>query len=162
MGEKNIRRLYENKGISQFLNKDKIIAPAQDHCPRCQIALAEIQYEGTPVLRCVQCQGTLIQGDDVRKIIIREDFSFSDRVKQLARSYQPDQEKFLPRKLNLKAAPLLVCPKCRSRGVQMVHNFYSDAYRIEVDYCYCGCMWFDKDELELLQYLIEENVKKHS
>jgi len=45
------------------------------------------------------------------------------------------------------------CPKC---GKPMTRKFYSYAYHIEVDECNeCNLIWFDKDELEILQCLIE-------
>ena len=48
---------------------------------------------------------------------------------------------------------LLKCPKCRT---SMMRGFYTMAYLIEVDTCnMCNLVWFDRDELEMVQYLIE-------
>ena len=41
----------------------------------------------------------------------------------------------------------------------MMRRFYSLAYLIEIDRCtYCGLTWFDKDELEMLQCVIENKM----
>ena len=56
-------------------------------------------------------------------------------------------------KVRDKRESLLKCPKCEAT---MVRNFYTMAYLIEVDRCsFCNHVWFDKDELEMVQYLIE-------
>jgi Zn-finger nucleic acid-binding protein len=40
----------------------------------------------------------------------------------------------------------------------VVRKFFTNAYLVEVDQCWtCGLAWFDKDELELLQYLYEQS-----
>ena len=45
------------------------------------------------------------------------------------------------------------CPRC---GKGMSHKFYSYAYHVEIDECQsCGLIWFDAEELEILQCLIE-------
>ena len=49
----------------------------------------------------------------------------------------------------------LDCPLCARK---MQRRFYSLAYGVEVDVCiYCGIIWFDKDELEILQYMVEQS-----
>jgi Zn-finger nucleic acid-binding protein len=41
----------------------------------------------------------------------------------------------------------------------MSRGFYSQAHLIEVDRCsFCGITWFDHDELEMLQCLIENRI----
>jgi len=38
----------------------------------------------------------------------------------------------------------------------MMRGFYTMAYLIEVDRCsFCNLIWFDRDELEMIQYMIE-------
>jgi hypothetical protein len=52
--------------------------------------------------------------------------------------------------------PLLPCPRCKN---PMYRGFYSSAHLIEVDRCgSCGITWFDQDELEMLQCLIENRL----
>jgi len=39
--------------------------------------------------------------------------------------------------------------------------FYTEVYHVEIDKCFsCGLIWFDRDELEVLQYLIEHSLNK--
>ncbi len=41
----------------------------------------------------------------------------------------------------------------------MSRGFYSSAHMIEVDRCsFCGLTWFDRDELGMLQCLIENRI----
>jgi Zn-finger nucleic acid-binding protein len=41
----------------------------------------------------------------------------------------------------------------------MLRSFYSLAWLIEVDRCSnCGIMWFDRDELQMLQCLVEHRI----
>jgi Zn-finger nucleic acid-binding protein len=41
----------------------------------------------------------------------------------------------------------------------MSRGFYSQAHLIEVDRCSnCGLTWFDKDELAMLQCMIENRI----
>ena len=52
--------------------------------------------------------------------------------------------------------PLTSCPKCKN---PMLRTFYSLAYLIEIDRCnLCNITWFDADELEMLQCLIENKI----
>lgn len=53
------------------------------------------------------------------------------------------------------------CPKCQHPKTRMMRMFYTEVYRVEVDKCFaCGLIWFDGDELEVLQYLIEHSLDK--
>ncbi len=41
----------------------------------------------------------------------------------------------------------------------MLRCFYSSAHLIEIDRCLlCGYTWFDQDELEMLQCLIQNRI----
>jgi Zn-finger nucleic acid-binding protein len=41
----------------------------------------------------------------------------------------------------------------------MFRTFYSYAYLLEIDRCgICGVTWFDPDELEMLQCIIENRI----
>jgi Zn-finger nucleic acid-binding protein len=54
------------------------------------------------------------------------------------------------------AQPALPCPKCKN---PMHRGFYSLNYLVEVDRCSgCGVTWFDRDELEMLQCMIEHRL----
>jgi Zn-finger nucleic acid-binding protein len=45
----------------------------------------------------------------------------------------------------------------------MHRTFYSVALLIEVDRCSsCGVTWFDKDELDMVQWLVEKGTTTHA
>ena len=129
-------------------------------CPLCRQPLARISYERTHVYQCRFCRGTLIENDKIPRIIARREEGCTERVKSLARAVLTDNQK----KLSLKklkrrphdAMPAVYCPKC---GHPMFRTFYSLAYLIEIDRCsICSITWFDQDELEMLQCVIENKI----
>jgi Zn-finger nucleic acid-binding protein len=41
----------------------------------------------------------------------------------------------------------------------MLRSFYTCQYRVVVDRCIsCNLLWFDREELDLLQVMVEESV----
>jgi heat shock protein HtpX len=132
-------------------------------CPSCRQPLVTESYEGTQVFQCRFCAGILVKSDRIPRIIVRtsRETPCSDRVVSLAKTVvkqnQLRQLHYLKSVDNAKAAvPLLACPKC---GNPMMRGFYSQAHLIEVDRCsFCGLTWFDQDELEMLQCLIENRI----
>ena len=50
-------------------------------------------------------------------------------------------------------SPALRCPNCQR---PLFRNFYSYQYLIIVDRCRdCAMIWFDRDELDMLQIMVE-------
>jgi hypothetical protein len=90
------------------------------------------------------------------------DVGFSDRIKKIAEALQrAGHSGMFTHVINRDPDTLLPCPKCQHGLAKMLRMFYTEAYRVEVDKCFtCGLIWFDKDELETLQYLIEVTVEK--
>jgi len=161
IGGERVVHAFEDQQLNKFLQK----SAASDgiYCPKCQIALVKSFYEGLLILKCPYCLGILVKADDIFKILSREEIGFSDSIQKIARGLEEElitrrtQWNFKDRKIN--TVQLLICPMCRKSTVKMVHMFYSDAYRIEIDKCvFCGNIWFDKDELEVLQYLVEKST----
>jgi Zn-finger nucleic acid-binding protein len=61
---------------------------------------------------------------------------------------------FRTRKLTMGQPPAAVCPGC---GTRMLPRPYNYQYIVPVDKCLaCYKTWFDADELEILQILIED------
>ena len=94
------------------------------------------------------------------RIIARTDGKFSDRIKSLSkttlRKNQLDRIARNRGKVNNKNIPLIPCPKCNDN---MMRTFYSNAYLLELDRCtVCGVTWFDYNELEMLQCMIENKM----
>ncbi|MCK5083277.1 MAG: zf-TFIIB domain-containing protein, partial [Candidatus Omnitrophica bacterium] len=101
---------------------------------------------------------------DIQRIIIRQEVGFSEKIKKIARGIQREARLAKFTAINRDPKTLLKCPKCQHSRTRMMRMFYTEAYRVEVDKCFaCGLVWFDTDELEVLQYLIEHSLdKSHS
>lgn len=131
-------------------------------CPSCRQPLVTAAYEGTQIFQCCFCAGTLVENGKIPRIIARtgKDRPCTERLNALARSVlQQNQARNIYQKATARGAgpvPLLPCPKCKN---PMFRGFYSSAHLIEVDRCgNCGITWFDQDELEMLQCLIENRL----
>jgi heat shock protein HtpX len=130
-------------------------------CPKCQIAMNTVDYEGREVFKCNLCQGTFLHEGDIRRLIIRRDVEFTEPIKKWAEALQDNMNKANIQDVKRDPKTLLNCPKCSVGKVPIVMNklFYTMAYPVEVDRCFeCGMYWFEKDELEVLQYMIEKNT----
>ena len=57
--------------------------------------------------------------------------------------------------MDLDPSQKMKCPSCMNT---MERNFYSFQYFVVVDRCFmCNLLWFDKDELEMLQAMVESS-----
>jgi heat shock protein HtpX len=132
-------------------------------CPVCRQPLVATPYEGTEVHQCRFCTGTLVENVKVPRILARTIRPLYPRVSALARTaVKENQARYIQRKTSGSKAslPLLPCPKC---GNPMHRMFYSMALLIEVDRCgTCGVTWFDKDELDMVQCLVEQGTAAHA
>jgi len=131
-------------------------------CPSCKQPLVTVAYEGTLIFQCSFCAGTLVENGRIPRIIARtgRERPCTERLNALARSVlRQNQARNIYRKVTARSSdpvPLLACPKCKN---PMFRGFYSSAHLIEVDRCsYCGITWFDQDELDMLQCLIENRL----
>jgi Zn-dependent protease with chaperone function/Zn-finger nucleic acid-binding protein len=127
----------------------------RNHCPRCQALLYETFYEGVPIKICPDCGGKLIDAAVVDRVIARKEVAFSEDLKKKAQKFE---QAFLldpirRRKIHADKSPKIHCPQC---GTKMFPRPYNYQYIIPVDKCLaCHKIWFDRDELEILQILIE-------
>ena len=123
-------------------------------CPRCGAALVEMRYEGVKILCCRACGGRLVANDAMQRILVRQILPITPELKEKAQRWK-ESFTLRPTKRCSKDLPdRLMCPLCSGA---MVRNFYNVQYFIEVDRCYaCSVTWFDDEELELLQALVEE------
>lgn len=144
-------RLMETAGVS-----DSFV------CPSCRQPLREVVYEKTQVHECNFCGGVLVENEKIPRIIARREKECTERVKSLATAVIMDNQRALSaKKLRTSMAgegtrPLLKCAKC---GNPMFRLFYSMAYLVEIDRCnVCRVTWFDADELEMLQCLVENKI----
>ena len=127
-------------------------------CPVCQQRLFKQHYEQTRIYQCKYCGGTLVDGDKLPRIIIRREGACPEKIRTQARAtLQENQKNYIIHSAQEGKAKIisLRCPKCKN---SMWRTFYSYAYLIVIDRCICGAMWFDKDELRMLQCMIENKM----
>jgi heat shock protein HtpX len=139
---------------SFFARRSEPVWKMKRLCPICREWLVPEEYEGLYVWRCGFCRGSLAREDKLPRIFVREERAFTEDVKRTAALLREDARKKRPGlKLLFETAHPRPCPKC---GQPMVRKFYSYAYHVEIDRCQrCRLVWFDRDELEILQNLIE-------
>jgi heat shock protein HtpX len=139
------------------IGRKKPIDPArQNRCPRCQLPLVESFYEGVALRFCPQCGGKLVDSAFMDRILARKEVAFSEQLIKKAMEFK---EKFMlnpihTMKISQQKPQNLFCPNC---GTRMLPRPYNYQYFIPVDKCLsCYKIWFDADELEILQILIEK------
>ncbi len=151
---------YADPQISSSLwKKSNAVPAAAAECPRCHVAFGEVYYEGVVIKQCGACGASCVNEDQLQRLIIRHDMGFSDRVVHAGKALQEQQRQHQIEQIDMRSANLWKCPQCPEPRPSMLRSFYTLAYPVEVDRCYrCGYIFFDKDELEILQYLIEANI----
>ena len=124
-------------------------------CPRCRAPLGDTFYEGVAVKACQACGGKLVDLDAMERILARREVAFGEDLVAKARAFQ---ERFIDnpvgtRKISEDRRSAFVCPAC---GYRMAPRPYNYQYIVPVDKCLsCRKIWFDADELEILQILVE-------
>ncbi len=134
-------------------------------CPSCSQPLVAEAYEGTQVYQCRSCTGILVENSKIPRIIARtgREGPCSERITALTRAVITENQIRYTKKMlqgSTKTVFSLSCPKCKN---SMYRSFYSAAHMIEVDRCsFCEMTWFDRDELAMLQCLIENRIAPDS
>jgi Zn-dependent protease with chaperone function/Zn-finger nucleic acid-binding protein len=153
------REFPQIRNALRRLGKKKPVNPArQNRCPRCGILLHDTYYEGVSVQACGRCLGKLVDSAAMGRILVRREFNFSDALLAKARAFR---EEFLlnpvkKQRARDKESSRLFCPSC---GCRMMPRPYNYQYFIPVDKCLsCSKVWFDADELEILQILVEKKA----
>jgi Zn-dependent protease with chaperone function/Zn-finger nucleic acid-binding protein len=129
------------------------------HCPQCGAQLIETHYEGVPIRICIRCGGRLVPRDGIMRIIARRELKPSEYLIKKALDFRRDNQvnptAIKRRKKELQEKESLYhCPEC---GYAMMRINFSYQYFVEIDDCRnCDLIWFDGDELEILQVLIED------
>jgi len=142
------------------LRKKKPVDPSKkDRCPRCRVPLSDNFYEGVEIKTCPRCGGKLVDSAKMERILLRREFDFSQALIEKGSAFR---EEFLlnpvkKQREKEKEARRFACPNC---GYRMLPRPYNYQYFIPVDKCLaCGQIWFDADELEILQVLIEKKIQ---
>jgi len=126
---------------------------AKEKCPRCNTGLHEIDYEGTQILHCKFCDGHLLKGGHLERLIARRDQTFTEEEIQNAKNIWLASQKG-----SIKDAcklPYIKCPLCNQPMIKSFHTLHT---RVVIDRCTnpnCGAVWCDKGELAMIQILVE-------
>jgi heat shock protein HtpX len=140
------------------LRKEPVDQARLNRCPTCQSKLLEAFYEGVKIKKCPVCTGKLIAMADLEKILSRKEIRFPEALKQKANSLQESLLKTRARKTTGQEKPGAFCPEC---GLLMTVRPFSYHYLIPVYKCYsCGLVWFESQELELIQILVEQKCQR--
>jgi Zn-finger nucleic acid-binding protein len=143
------------------LARKRPLAPKRRNlCPRCRVPLTETFYEGAAVRVCQRCRGRLVDAAAVDRIVARREVAFSEALRGKARAFRDRavRNPMRSQKIASELAADVPCPNC---GYRMTARPYNYQYFVPVDKCLsCGMIWFDADELEVLQILIEDRAPK--
>jgi len=127
-----------------------------EKCPHCRAVLADDFYEGVAVKFCRACRGRLVPAAGVDRILARKEVAFSDDLIRQAADFKKTVLRnplVAEQKAGRRPVGSQACPHC---GARMMPRPYNYQYFIPVDKCLsCYRIWFDADELEMLQILVE-------
>jgi Zn-dependent protease with chaperone function/Zn-finger nucleic acid-binding protein len=139
-------------------------------CPRCGGLLHKLVYEGSAIVECTVCAGVGATTPQVEAILVRRDWGFTpeqvrlaDLIERYARTAPPQAGAVgaglgLPDNLpwGFEEVEPSCCPLCET---PMRRAPWSLAYPLPSDFCgACDLHWFDRDELEVLQILVERQT----
>ena len=150
-----IRQAAESSSLTDAL-KGRIPGPTKPEnvCPKCDQPLSEVLYEGAPVMKCHYCGGIASGRDVAARVLAREDYSFHVETAVVAEALMKSHWAANPPNF-FAVTDRLTCPVCKNK---MDRGFFTYGLPIVIDRCVkCGNIWFDKGELEILQYLTEKN-----
>lgn len=130
--------------------------PAGASCPACGGSLAPVDYEGITILVCAGCGGRLVTSGQAGRILARREVGFTEEQQRLADLVVASGDQLRRMAWLERGRPgvaLIPCPSC---GASMLRRHYDYDNAVEVDRCIrCDLIWFEKDELEVLQLLAE-------
>lgn len=128
-------------------------------CPSCGAGLVRAPYEGIEILLCERCGGRLVGGAQVGKLLARREAAFTDEQRGLADLVAASGDSLRRAAVLSRGRQepgLVACPNC---SATMLRRHYSYEYALEIDRCFrCDLLWFEKDELEALQILVERQT----
>ena len=125
-------------------------------CPSCGGSLERFDYEGADVVICRSCGGRLASTSQVQRILTRREMRFDEPQMALAASVVDNGDELRRQDHRRRASGQITTIACPGCGRSMMRRLYSYDYAIEVDYCaLCDLFWFDRDELEALQAIVE-------
>ena len=133
--------------------------PAGLTCPACGAGLVRTPYEGIDIVTCERCGGRLVTTAQVGKLLARREAGFSDAQRRVADLVTASGDSLRRAAVLARGKPgvaLVPCPTC---AAPMMRRHYSYEYAVEIDHCVrCDLLWFERDELEALQILVERQA----
>ena len=128
-------------------------------CPTCGDTLVAAPYEGVDIVLCRRCGGRLVTTPQAGKLLARREVAFTDGQERLADLLHTSGDRLRRAAVLARGRPgvtLVACPRC---SAPMMRRHYSYEYAVEVDHCVpCDLIWFERDELEALQILVERRT----
>jgi Zn-dependent protease with chaperone function/Zn-finger nucleic acid-binding protein len=128
-------------------------------CPSCGAALVRAPYEGIDIALCDRCGGRLVSTLEIGKVLARREAAFTADQQRLADLLAAGGDRLRRAAVLARGrsgVSLIPCPKC---AAPMMRHHYSYEHAVEVDSCrICDLTWFEKDELEALQLLVERQA----
>ncbi len=119
------------------------------NCPRCNLSLRTVEYDGVRIEVCPKCNGEWLHAGELQKIVEHHDEVFTpEEIASLeaVNTTILTAEKYNHDELN--------CPVCR--GGRMGHFNYPDTSGIILHKCnQCGGIWTDKDQLTKIEELVD-------
>ena len=138
-------------------------------CPRCGGPLHQLLYEGSAIVECTVCAGVGATTPQVEAILVRRDWGFTPEQSRLAdliarslawpsRSAGDAGRPPLSLPWETEHGESSACPFC---DAPMRRAPWSLAYPLPTDFCAaCDLHWFERDELEVLQILVERQTDR--
>jgi heat shock protein HtpX len=156
-GDGRVMRAADHAVLADLLRLHTDEQPLSSHCcPRCRQYLRLIDYEGAPLYQCSFCTGCWVEERRLMRILVRREVGFPDELKARVKRFQRRSMGNVVRRMRIAQqdpTQTLLCPNCQR---PMFRNFYSYQYLIIVDRCReCAMIWFDREELNMLQIMVE-------
>jgi heat shock protein HtpX len=152
-----VRRAADHPMLVELLRLRTQERPVSTHsCPRCRQYLSLAEYEGAPLYQCPFCGGCWVEERRLMRILVRREVGFPEELKARVKRLLQQSIGHLVRRTSIAQqdpTQSLLCPNCKR---QLFRNFYSYQYLIVVDRCRdCAMIWFDREELDMLQIMVE-------
>ena len=119
-------------------------------CPRCQMPLKPMDYEGVEADMCESCWGFWLDTGELAEVLTQKDLSFSPEEKELILDVAGAS-----RTGDTTPAP---CPRCRST---MSRLHFDEAVHLVIDRCPQHGVWLDTGEIKKVQALAEKSEAIH-
>jgi hypothetical protein len=80
--ERRKQALAEQKGQAAEEERQRVLAVAQHHCPKCGAPLVSVAYRSIDIDKCSPCQGVWLDCGELERILA-EDYGFLGALKRI-------------------------------------------------------------------------------